>query len=76
MMKIMIRFATEKDLVRVNELRKEVNDIHVAGMPDIFKPGFHEELKNYIFDIWNDENKRIVVAERDGSVKGLRCCFQ
>ena len=40
----MIRFAEEKDLERVNELRKQVNDVHVNGRPDIFKPGFNASI--------------------------------
>lgn len=32
----MVRFAEEKDLDIVNELRKQVNDIHVEGRPDVF----------------------------------------
>lgn len=35
----MVRFAEEKDLDIINELRKQVNDIHVEGRPDIFKAG-------------------------------------
>ena len=33
----MVRFARQEDLERVNELRKEVNELHVSGRPDIFK---------------------------------------
>ena len=36
----MVRFAEEKDLNRVNELRKQVNQIHVDARPDVFKAGF------------------------------------
>ena len=43
-----VRFAKENELDRVNELRKQVNDVHVAGKPDVFKPGFCDELKNFI----------------------------
>ncbi len=69
----MVRFAEKEDLARVNELRKVVNDVHVEGRPDIFKPGFHEELRDYIFEIWNAENKDIVVAEREGIICGFAC---
>ena len=44
----MVRFARQEDLERVNDLRKEVNELHVNGRPDIFKGGFGEEIKNYI----------------------------
>ena len=50
----MVRFAREDELDRVNELRKEVNDLHVAGKPEIFKEGFGDDLRNYIYEIWND----------------------
>ncbi|MBQ8954003.1 MAG: GNAT family N-acetyltransferase [Clostridia bacterium] len=65
-----VRFARENELERVNELRRMVNDLHVAGKPEVFKPGFGDDLRNYIYDIWKDENKDIVVAEKNGVVYG------
>ncbi len=66
-----VRFAKEYELERVNVLRKQVNDLHVAGRPDIFKPGFPQELRDHVYTIWNDPEQRIVVAERDGTVCGF-----
>lgn len=66
-----VRFAQENELERLNELRKQVNDLHVAGRPDIFKPGFPKELADHVFTIWNDPDQRIVVAERDGVLCGF-----
>ena len=65
------RFAREEDLKRVNELRRQVNDLHVAGRPDTFKPGFCDELRDHLFTIWKDPNQRIVVAEQNGKVCGF-----
>ena len=48
----MIRFAQYEDLERINDLRKQVNNLHVDGRPDVFKPGFPEELQNYIDSIF------------------------
>ena len=45
-----IRFAREDELEQVNQLRRQVNDVHVQGRPDIFKPGFPIELQNYLFN--------------------------
>ena len=45
---MIIRFAKENELVRVNELRKQVNDLHVEGKPEVFKAGFNDELRDYI----------------------------
>ena len=65
-----VRFAEKKDLERVNALRRQVNDLHVAGRPDIFKPGFPKELRDYIFAVFNDPRQAIVVNERDGVIRG------
>ena len=69
----MVRFANEKDLERINELRKQVNDIHVEGRPDIFKAGFCDELKDFALNFMNGENSDIIVAERDGIICGMVC---
>lgn len=68
---IRIRFAEEKELDRINELRKQVNDIHVAGKPEVFKEGFHEDLRNFIHVIWNDPEQKIVVADSGGTICGF-----
>ena len=67
----MIRLANENDLSRVNELRKQVNDLHAAGKPEVFKPGFSQEMRDFIFRIWNDPEQVIVVAERNGVIRGF-----
>lgn len=69
----MAHFAEEKDLVRVNELRKQVNDIHVEGRPDVFKAGFGTELRDFARVIMNGENSNIIVAERNGVICGMAC---
>ena len=66
-----IRFARESELERINELRKQVNDIHVEGKPEVFKPGFTQELRDYIHEIWSDPEKEIIVADIDGKICGF-----
>lgn len=68
---INIRFAKESELVRVNELRKQVNDLHVEGKPEIFRAGFNDELRDFIYKIWKDPEQKIVVAELNGVVCGF-----
>ena len=65
------RFARESELIRVNELRRQVNELHVEGKPDVFKPGFPTELQEHIHTIWNDPKQRIVICERDGAICGF-----
>ncbi len=69
----MVRFAQRDDLERVNELRRQVNDTHVQGRPDIFKPGFCREMEELVYGMWQDEDKNIIVAERDGVICGMAC---
>ena len=68
---VTVRFAREEDLPRVNELRRQVNDLHVAGRSETFKPGFCDELRDHLFTIWKDPNQQIVVAEIEGKVCGF-----
>ena len=68
---MVIRFAKEEELSRVNELGKQVNDLHVEEKTEVFKAGFYEELKNYIYTIWKDPNQEIFVAETDGMICGF-----
>lgn len=69
----MVRFAEEKDLDIINELRKQVNDIHVEGRPDVFKAGFGREIRDFAKVIINGENSDIIVAERSGVICGMVC---
>ena len=65
-----VRFAKKTELDRVNELRQQVHELHAAGRPDIFKPGFPPELRDHIYTIWDDPGQEIVVNERDGVLCG------
>lgn len=66
-----VRRARENELERVNELRMQVNALHVAGKPEVFKPGFPEELRNYIYAIHKDPEQFIEVAVKDGTICGF-----
>ena len=66
-----VRLARKEELDRINELRKQVNDLHVAGKPDVFKPGFSRELQDFIYAIWDDPEQDIAVAELDGQIAGF-----
>ena len=68
---MVIRFAEKSDLLTVNRLRKQVNELHVEGRPDIFKPGFPSELENYLYTVWEDSQKDVVVADEDGRILGF-----
>lgn len=69
----MIRFAKEEDLDRINELRRQVNDIHVKGRPDIFRSGFCQEMQDLARELLQGEEGNIIVAEQDGIICGMVC---
>ena len=66
-----VRLARANELDRVNELRRQVNVLHVEGKPEVFKPGFGEEIRNFIHAIWNDPEQWIAVALRDEQICGF-----
>ena len=67
----MIRFANPGDRDAVNALRRQVNDLHVAGRPDIFKPGFGPEIQAYVDLYLRGENGYAAVAEEEGRIAGM-----
>ena len=67
---MLIRFAKEEDLNMVNELRRQVNDLHVEGRPDVFRGGFCDELRDYLHVIWEDPEQEIVTANSGGTIRG------
>lgn len=69
----MVRFATEQDVEKVNELRKQINDLHVNGRPDIFRSGFCKELQDKAIVFIEDVDKNIIVVEVNGMVRGVAC---
>lgn len=68
---MVIRFAKENKLIRVNELRKQVNDLHVEGKSEVFKAGFNKELQDHVYTIWKDPEQKIIVAESEGMICGF-----
>ena len=67
----MIRKAENADIRQINELRKQVNDLHVQGRPDIFKAGFCQELQDHAAWYLSSEENDIFVDEQDGKITGM-----
>lgn len=70
-MSIEVRPATREELPRVNELRRQVNELHVAGRPQHFKPGFNAELQQHVYDQFESDTEDVLVALADGEVAGF-----
>lgn len=66
-----IRYAERAELPRVNEIRAMVNEVHVSGRPDIFRPGFCEALQEHIYERFDAADSDVIVALMDGVVCGF-----
>lgn len=67
----MVRKAIKEDINCINELRKQVNQVHINGRPDIFQDGFSQELQNSVNEFINQEGKTILVVVRDKIICGF-----
>ena len=68
---IIVRYAKRDELECVNKMRAEVNELHVNGRPDIFRPGFCAELQQHIYDVFDSDKADIIVAECGGTLYGF-----
>lgn len=66
-----IRIAKESDLKEINLLRRQVNELHVHGRPETFKPGFPPELETHIYTVFQDTQQEILLAEEEGKICGF-----
>lgn len=66
-----VRLAKEEELEKVNVLRKQVYDLHAISEPLVFNDHFSDELRKYVYTIWNDPKQDIIVNERDGEIAGF-----
>ena len=60
---ISVRYAKRDELERINEMRSDVNELHVNGCPDIFRPGFCTELQQHIYEIFDSDKADVIVAK-------------
>ena len=68
---ILVRPASYEELARINEIRRYVNDVHVNGRSDIFRPGFSAELEQILYKRYETENWVILAAEVEGQIAGF-----
>ena len=72
MAEITVRPAKREELERVNELRRMVNDLHVAGRPAHFRPGFNRPLRSHVYEQFDQpERFGVLVGLVDGEVAGF-----
>lgn len=70
---MIIRPATIDDLACVNRLRAQVSLLHAAARPDMFTPGFPQEVADFLHSMFTTDDKHILVAEEDGHLVAFAC---
>lgn len=70
---MIIRHALESDLPRINELRRQVSDLHHAARPDMFKAGFPSEVSDFLQTIFEADDRQIIIAEVNNQIVAFAC---
>lgn len=68
---VLVRPAVYEELARINEIRRFVNDVHVNGRPDTFRPGFSPELEQILYKRFETENWVILAAVLEDEIAGF-----
>lgn len=72
----MIRRATEADIPALSALLLQVEAVHRAGRPDLFKPGAKKYTEKELEKILSDESRPVFVyADEHGQVCGYAFCI-
>ena len=69
-----IRPANERDLPRVGELLRQVNEVHHTIRPDLFKTDSRKYNDDELRAVFADPETPVFVCEADGEVSGYAFC--
>lgn len=75
MSELIIRFAKDTDLDRINELLYQVHKVHSDARPDLFKQGAKKYTDEEVLKIINDSHYKVFVADIDSKVVGYAFCI-
>lgn len=71
MQEVVIRYAKREELEAVNLIRKQVNDIHVQGRGDIFRPDAWEIIKEVVYQRFEEADSGVIVAILNEEIVGF-----
>ena len=70
-----IRNARPNDIPALSALLRQVEEVHHAGRPDLFRGGGVKYTPEQLADILKDDNRPVFVAETEEGVKGYAFCL-
>ena len=68
---LIIRYAKRTELASVNNIRKQVNDVHVNGRSDIFREDGWQFIEPFIYTRFDAENGGVIVATIEDKIVGF-----
>ncbi|MDE6621809.1 MAG: GNAT family N-acetyltransferase [Lachnospiraceae bacterium] len=67
----MVRYAKREELESVNKIRKQVNEVHVKGRPDIFREDGWQFIEPFVYTRFDEENSGVIVAASEDEIVGF-----
>lgn len=71
MKNLIVRYAKREELEFVNKIRKQVNEVHVKGCPDIFRKDGWQFIEPFIYTRFGEENSGVIVAAIGEEIVGF-----
>ena len=68
---LVVRYAKENELEAVNRIRKQVNEVHTNGRPDIFREDGWQFIEHFVYTRFDQENSGIIVAAIEEKIVGF-----
>lgn len=68
---LIIRYAKREELEYVNKIRKQVNEVHVKGRPDIFREDGWQFIEPFIYTRFDEENSGVIIAATMDEIVGF-----
>lgn len=68
---LIVRNAKREELESVNKIRKQVNEVHVNGRPDIFREDGWQFIEPFIYTRFDEENSGVIVAASGDEIVGF-----
>ncbi len=68
---LIVRYAKREELESVNNIRKQVNEVHVKGRPDIFREDGWQFIEPFVYTRFDEENSGVIVADVEDEIVGF-----
>lgn len=68
---LIVRYANREELESVNKIRRQVNEVHVKGRPDIFRKDGWQFIESFVYARFDEENSGVIVAVIEEEIVGF-----